>query len=104
MAKVRVLQRNEQGELVELDTEPQIMNEEIAGLIGRQDDPVILEVERGAVRRYAQATEDPNPLYYDLEYARNSKYGGIISPPGFFGWPVKPVNITEMEEVLSELK
>jgi acyl dehydratase len=25
--------------------------------------------------------EDPNPLFTDEEYAKNSKYGGIIAPP-----------------------
>ena len=90
MAKVRVMQRNEKGEMEELDVEPQIMTKEVAELIGTQSAPVILQVERGAIRRYAQAVGDPNPLYNDVEYAKNSKYGEIICPPGFFGWLVKP--------------
>ena len=28
-------------------------------------------------------------MYQDEEYARKSQYGGIIAPPGFFGWPQK---------------
>lgn len=58
-------------------------------LLGTTTGPVINEVERGAIRRYAEAVDDPNPLYSDWEYARKSKYGEIIAPPGFFGWAKK---------------
>ncbi|MDP2729736.1 MAG: MaoC family dehydratase N-terminal domain-containing protein [Dehalococcoidales bacterium] len=47
------------------------------------------EVEKGAIRKYADAVDDPNPLYWDEEYARKSSYGSLIAPPGFFGWPAK---------------
>jgi acyl dehydratase len=46
----------------------------------------IFPVERGAIFRFAEAIEDPNPLYWDDEYARKSRYGSIIAPPGFWGW------------------
>jgi acyl dehydratase len=42
-----------------------------------------LEVEKGHIRRFAQAIGDDNPLYYDENYARKSRYGGIIAPPTF---------------------
>jgi acyl dehydratase len=63
--------------------------EKIAELIGPIGEPQIWEVERGAIRRFADAIDDPNPLYRDVEYARNSEYGTIIAPTGFCGWPVK---------------
>lgn len=90
MARVRVMRRNETGEMEELKVEPLIMTSELTELIGRQSAPVILDVERGAISRYAQATGDPNPLYHDTEYAKSSRYGEIICPPGFFGLRVKP--------------
>jgi len=62
---------------------------ELRGMIGIMTQPVINEVERGAIRRYAEAVGAPNPLYSDVEYASNSMYGEIICPPGFFGWPTK---------------
>lgn len=102
MAKVRVMRRNKMGEMEELEVEPLIMVEELAELIGTQSDPVILDVDRGAIRRYAQAVEDPNPLYNDVEYAKKSKYGEMICPPGFFGWPIKTRGLTE-ESVLSQI-
>ena len=66
--------------------------EEAAKLIGKTAPPVIFEVEKGAIKRYADAIADRNPLYWDDEYARNSKYGAIIAPPGFFGWPTQWAN------------
>jgi acyl dehydratase len=61
--------------------------DELKKYIGMLTEPVVNEVERGAIRRYAEAIDDPNPLYSDLEDARNSKYRELICPPGFFGWP-----------------
>jgi acyl dehydratase len=68
--------------------EGSMISDEIQSMIGLWAEPVVLEVERGAIARYADAIDDPNPLYRDEEYARNSRYGEIIAPPGFFGWPV----------------
>jgi len=68
--------------------EDSMISDEIQSMIGLWSEPVVLEVERGAIARLADAIDDPNPLYRDEEYAKNSKYGGIIAPPGFFGWPV----------------
>jgi len=70
--------------------------EKVAELIGRPlGEPLVWEVERGAIRRFADAVGDPNPLYRDVEYAKNSKYGEIIAPLGFHGWPLKG-GLTEM--------
>ena len=62
--------------------------EEARQCIGRVDPPQVMEVERGSIRRYAEAVGDDNPLYRDEEHARKSRYRGIIAPPGFFGWPI----------------
>ena len=86
----RVIQRTVTGKMVEVDTKPEILTKELMELVGLQSDPVIIEIERGAIRRYADAIEDPNPLYNDVEYARKSKYGDMVCPPGFFGCPVEP--------------
>jgi acyl dehydratase len=66
-----------------------LIPEEATKWIGKADPPRVFEVERGAIKKYADAVGDRNPLYWDEEYARNSRYGSIIAPPGFFGWPVK---------------
>ncbi len=40
-------------------------------------------IDRTAIRRYAQAISDLNPLYIDEKFAKKSKYGGLIAPPTF---------------------
>ncbi len=62
--------------------------EEAKQFLGHVDPPRVLEVEKGAIRRYADAIKDENPLYRDEEYASKTRYGGIIAPPGFFGWGI----------------
>ncbi|MDP1921805.1 MAG: MaoC family dehydratase N-terminal domain-containing protein, partial [Myxococcales bacterium] len=38
--------------------------------VGRTTPPTLNEVERGAIRRFAEALGDYNPIYFDAEYAR----------------------------------
>lgn len=66
-----------------------MLPEEITKLVGKSEQVKIFEVEKGAIRKFADAIDDQNPLYRDEEYARNSRYGSIIAPPGFFGWPTQ---------------
>lgn len=66
-----------------------IITDELRKLIGTTVDPVILRVEEGAIQRYAQAIGDSNPMFNDVGYAKKSKHGRLLSPPGFFGWPIK---------------
>ncbi len=41
------------------------------------------EVERGAIRRFAESLGDYNPIYFDEEYARASGFPTIVAPPTF---------------------
>ena len=52
-------------------------------LVGASSDPVANLIERGAVRKFAEAIGDPNPLYVDEAVAKSSRYGGLIAPPTF---------------------
>ena len=38
---------------------------------------------REQVRRYARAVEDENPLFFDLEYAKDQGYDDIVVPPNY---------------------
>jgi len=40
-------------------------------------------IEASEIRRFALATEDGNPLWLDNEYAKKTRWGGIIAPPTF---------------------
>ena len=60
---------------------------EITEQIGKIIGIITLEVEKGAIGRFADAVGDHNPLYNDEAFACNTSFGCIIAPPGFFGWP-----------------
>ena len=51
--------------------------------IGVQSAPITIEVEKGAIIRFAESIEDPNPLWNDENAARKSRYGGLIASPTF---------------------
>ena len=58
-------------------------------LIGRESEPVLHEVEKGAIRRFAEALGDPNPLALEESAARAAGYPGLVAPPTFavtLGW------------------
>ena len=52
-------------------------------LIGQCSEPFVVEVEKGAIRKFADAIEDPNPLYRDEAYARGLGHAGVVAPPTF---------------------
>jgi len=51
--------------------------------VGRTTPPTLNEVEKGAIRRFAEALGDYNPIYYDEDYARASGFGSVVAPPTF---------------------
>ncbi|GMU62016.1 MAG: UPF0336 protein [Myxococcaceae bacterium] len=51
--------------------------------VGRTTPPTLHEVEKGAIRRFAEALGDVNPLYFDHEYARASGFSTVTVPPAF---------------------
>lgn len=60
-----------------------MVTEELRNKIGIEGEPEVYEIEKGMIRRFVLAIDDPNPLWQDEEYARKSRYGGIIAPPTF---------------------
>ncbi len=56
---------------------------ELKALVGKEFPPTTWEVTKGDIIRFAQAIEDPNPLWNDEKQARRSRYGGLIAPPTF---------------------
>lgn len=51
--------------------------------VGRASPPTLNEVEKGAIRRFADAIGDYNPIFYDEAYARDSGYPTLVAPPTF---------------------
>ena len=60
----------------------EIITDEMKKAIGVPSEPVTIEIEKGMIRKFAESIEDPNPLWQDEGYAKKSRYGGIIAPPG----------------------
>ena len=52
-------------------------------LAGAESEPYENEIERSALRKYAEAIQDSNPIYVDETYGRSTPHGGIIAPPTF---------------------
>jgi acyl dehydratase len=60
-----------------------VITDEIRNTIGREFGPYMYEVEKGAIKKFAEAIGDTNPLWHDEKYAAESRYGSIIAPPTF---------------------
>jgi len=64
--------------------------------IGKVSEPRTYEVERGAIRRFAEAIGDPNPLFNSEREARKSRFGGMIATPTFcrsMGSPIPDIKL-----------
>jgi acyl dehydratase len=59
------------------------ISDEHKKLVGIESEPITYDVERGAIRLFAQAIGDPNPLFNDEKRARKTRLGGMIAPPTF---------------------
>lgn len=51
--------------------------------IGKRSDPVKNIIEKGVVKKFAEAIGDFAPIYYDEEVGANSRYKRNIAPPTF---------------------
>jgi hypothetical protein len=51
-------------------TEGSLVTDKLTSLLGQISPPAVLQVEAGAIARYADAIDDPNPLYRNVEYAK----------------------------------
>jgi len=61
-------------------------------LIGTASAPYEIEVERGAILKFARAIGDANPLFADPDFARKNGWADVIAPPTF------PVSFLPPEE------
>jgi acyl dehydratase len=68
-----------------------MLPKEITNFIGMEEDLGTYEVSMEGIRRYANGADDFNPLYWDEKTAKKSKYGTVVAPLGYLGWPIVPV-------------
>jgi acyl dehydratase len=50
---------------------------------GREAKAAVNEVERGAIRRFAEAIGETNPIYFEEAAARAAGYRSVVAPPTF---------------------
>jgi acyl dehydratase len=68
--------------------------EELKAMVGEEGSRIVAvdDVCKPMIRHWCEAMQDGNPLYTDEEYARKSKYGGIIAPPTMLlTWTMPPL-------------
>ncbi len=63
------------------DAEVDRLRSRIGEVVSVAEPPYLTEANRDAIRRWAQATGDRNPLYLDEEYASKSRFGRLVAPP-----------------------
>jgi acyl dehydratase len=83
-----------------------LLNEEALKQVGKAGEARTYDVERGAIRRFAEAIEDRNPLFNDEHAARDSRFGGMIAPPTFcrsMGSPIPDVRISALGQTFRGL-
>jgi acyl dehydratase len=65
------------------DNALEALRERINVPIEHEPEPWCYEATRDNIRHYAHGIGDDNRLWCDPEYARETRYGGIIAPPSF---------------------
>ncbi len=78
--------------------EDSLSAEELRSKIGMESAPEVYEIEKGMIRRFVLAIDDPNPLWQDEGYAGKSRYGGIIAPPTF----VLTLGFDKLQQLVAE--
>ena len=61
----------------------QLITDQVRSYIGTESKPLTAwaKVTSTEIRRFMQSIPDEDPIYWDEEYARASKFGGIVAPP-----------------------
>ena len=65
----------------------ELVTAEIRAVIGKDWPPVVLEVDRTAIRMWARAVGFTDPVFYDEESAKGQGFERLPAPPGFLGTP-----------------
>jgi acyl dehydratase len=68
--------------------EASVITDEMRAAIGRESEPVTIEVDKTAVRMFARAVGHTDLIYYDEEYAKSKGYRSLPVPMGFLGHPI----------------
>ena len=65
-------------------SEESLLTAEIKAMVGEEAElPVLEEIGKTSIIRYAHAISDLNPLYFDEGYAKKTEFGGVVAPPTY---------------------
>jgi hypothetical protein len=68
--------------------QPSVITDAMRADIGKESEPVTIEVDKTACRMFARSVGYTDPVYYDEEYAKSKGYRSIPAPFAFLGHPV----------------
>ena len=60
-----------------------VITQDMRDAIGVESEPATHVVEIGAIKTFAEAIGDSNPIYSDARAALKTRYAGLIAPPTF---------------------
>lgn len=69
-----------------------VITKDLQALIGVEGEPTYTDIESSWMKHFAQSIawpSEPNPLYFDETYGKQSRFGSIIAPPTYctrIGW------------------
>lgn len=65
-----------------------VITDEMREAVGKESEPMTLEVEKTGCRMFARAVGHTDRIFYDEDYARSRGHRSVVAPPGFLGTPV----------------
>ena len=68
--------------------EGSVITDEMRAAIGKESEPVTVEVDKTAVRMFARAVGYKDLVFYDEEHAKSRGYRSLPVPMGFLGHPI----------------
>jgi hypothetical protein len=78
-------------------TQEPLITDDLRAAIGREADPITIEIDKSAIRMFARSVGHTDLIYYDEGYAKSKGYRSLVCPPGFLGHgihsPLKPSGI-----------
>ena len=73
-----------------------VITEAMKKAIDVSSEPASFEVEKGHIKRFAEAIGDDNPIWQNETHARTTPVGGVVAPPTFLRMCV-PNELPELE-------
>lgn len=65
-----------------------VITDEMRAAVGKESEPVTIEVDKTAVRMFARAVGYKDLIFYDEQYAKSKGYRSLPVPMGFLGHPI----------------